>query len=118
VTFDTPDRLVPADPTEKWTVVALSGEIDLSVAPSLRRRIFEAIDRPPARVALDLAHLQFIDSTGLGVLVGALRHARTADGELRLAEPTPAVARVLSVTGLDRVFSVFPTMDEAVADWR
>jgi anti-sigma B factor antagonist len=81
----------------------------------LRARLISATATPPAFIVLDLSQLTFIDSTGLGVLVGAQRRARETGGEVRLAGAAPGVQRVLEVTGLDTVFGVFPSVDDARA---
>ncbi|HEY2428824.1 MAG TPA: STAS domain-containing protein [Acidimicrobiales bacterium] len=97
-----------------WTVLPLEGDIDLASAPALRARLAEATQDPPARVVLDMSQLDFIDSTGLGVLVGTLRRVRGGGGDVRIGGARPGIERVFSVTGLDRVFHLFPTVDEAV----
>lgn len=94
-------------------VLALSGDVDLASASDLRMLLVELGGSAPAFV--DLAELEFIDSTGLGVLVGALRGLRAAGGDLRIAGARAGIARVLSVTGLNRVFEQFLSVDDAMA---
>ena len=96
-----------------WTVLPLAGDIDLSSAPALRAELGGATEVSPARVVLDLSELDFIDSTGLGVLVGALRRVRGGGGDIRLASARSGIERVFVVTGLDRVFRLFPSVEEA-----
>jgi len=96
-----------------WAVLALTGDADLASAVSLRASLTEATATTPSWLVLDLAGLDFIDSTGLGVLVGALRRVRAGGGDLRVAAAPPGIARVFSVTGLDRVFGVYPTVEDA-----
>ena len=98
-----------------WTVVPLSGDIDLASAPTLRARLNELSERRPTRVILDVTNLDFIDSTGLGVLVGALRRVRNDGGDLRVAGARPGIERVFSVTGLDRVFALYPAVNDALS---
>jgi anti-sigma B factor antagonist len=95
-------------------VLPLTGDIDLVTAPVLRAELKERLDRTSSLV-LDLSELHFIDSTGLGVLVGALRRVRTEGGDIRLAGAPSSIRRVFAVTGLDQVFTLFPTVDEAMA---
>jgi len=97
----------------EWAVLALTGDADLASAAPLRITLSEATLTSPSWLVLDLSGLDFIDSTGLGVLVGALRRVRAGGGDLRVAAPQPGIARVFSVTGLDRVFGVFPSVDDA-----
>jgi anti-sigma B factor antagonist len=97
-----------------WAVVPLSGDIDLASASTLRVNLAQATETTPAHVVVDLAKLDFIDSTGLGVLVGVLRRVRSTGGDIRMAAAGPAIERVFAVTGLDRVFRLFRTVEDAV----
>jgi len=97
-----------------WDVLVLSGEADLASAVPLRARLTEATEATPSWLVLDLTDLDFIDSTGLGVLVGALRRVRAGGGDVRVAAAQPGIARVFSVTGLDRVFGLYPSVDDAM----
>jgi anti-sigma B factor antagonist len=108
---------VPADAVTgalTWSVLPLTGDVDLAAAPALRAELKASLDGSPSLV-LDLSALDFIDSTGLGVLVGALRRARSDGGDIRLAALPASIGRVFSVTGLDQVFRVFPTVEAATA---
>ncbi|HUR48323.1 MAG TPA: STAS domain-containing protein [Acidimicrobiales bacterium] len=82
------------------TTVSVSGELDAYTAPQLRKILDEIIDGSVASVVVDLRSTSFIDSTGLGVLVGAARKARSHDGELIVDSPAHSVHRVLQITGL------------------
>ena len=98
------------------TVVEVSGEIDLHSAPQLRAELGRAIEEPsPPRVVLDLSGVSFLDSTGVGVLVGALKRAREAGGALHFCHAQPRVKRVFEITGLIGALPLFPTRDEALA---
>ncbi len=88
---------------EHRTVVRLLGEIDAATSAKLRSALVECVDRD-RDVVVDLAGVRFIDSSGLGVLVGALRRATTAGRRLSLRSPTPSLQRVLDMTGLTGVF--------------
>jgi anti-sigma B factor antagonist len=96
------------------TVVSLAGELDLYNAEDVRAALLECCADEPARLVLDLADVTFIDSTALGVLIEA--RLRLADREaFRLAAPGLETRRSLEVSGLDKHFSVFDTVDEALA---
>lgn len=97
-------------------VVTAVGEVDVSTAPELRQRLHEQPE--DALVVVDLSDVTFLDSTGLGVLVSALKRVREgdADGELRLVVSRPQVTKVLEVTGLSNVFSIYPTLEEALEE--
>jgi len=94
-------------------VLALHGDLDLNTAPSLRLALIEAIDARE-RVVVDLEGVDFIDSAGLGVLLGGRERARGADRELVLVATGRTVLRVLELTGLTRVFELHASVAAAV----
>jgi anti-sigma B factor antagonist len=98
---------------EGTVILAVTGEVDLASAPELRQRLLALAGRGSHRVVVDLTSVSFIDSTGLGVLVSALKRFRSEGGDLRLAVDRPQIAKVLEITGLDTVFVVAPTAAEA-----
>lgn len=106
---------IPDHDTDDWTVLAASGEIDVAAAPGLRERLGELIDGGTTQLVVDLERVDFIDSTGLGVLVGAVRRARSAEGDLRLVCTNTRLLKVFDVTGLGEVFTIAPSVDDALA---
>jgi anti-sigma B factor antagonist len=96
------------------SIVSAKGEIDIATAPALREQLEAAIDRRPDLVVVDLQGVSFMDSTALGVLVGALKRSREADGTMRIVVADARVLKVFEITGLTEVFSIFPTIREAV----
>lgn len=95
-------------------VVALCGELDLSDAPGVAAHLIAAVAAYGPSVIVDLAGLTFIDSCGLGVLARVLRWSRQSGGDLPLAAPQHQVRRVLEVTALIDVFTVYPSVIQAV----
>jgi anti-sigma B factor antagonist len=95
-------------------VLAVSGEIDAFTSPRLRERLTEMMDDGHFRLVVDLEGVEFMDSTGLGVLVACLKRAKEHGGDLSLVCTGPQILRVLSITGLDRVFEVRASLDETV----
>lgn len=91
-----------------YELVIAIGEIDLYTAPRLQSELAAVIASaaPASRVIVDMSGVEFCDSTGMNVLLSCLRQARERGGELELAAPRPAVRKILSVTGLDAVFTV------------
>lgn len=87
-------------------VITLGGELDAFSSRRLRHRLDEVIEAGRSDVVIDLAALDFIDSTALGVLIGARRQARLHGGDVRLQGVTPVARRVFDVTGLSQVFNV------------
>jgi len=95
-------------------VVSVCGEIDLYTAPLLSGALADAV-ACGGRTVVDMSGVEFCDSTGLGVLLSALKQARGNGGELELAAPQPAVRRILEITGLDEVFTVHDAVDVPAA---
>jgi anti-sigma B factor antagonist len=89
-----------------WTVVTARGQLDVATAPRFRQVLSEAQYGGSTRLVVDLDGVEFLDSFGLGVLIGALRRARTHDGELVLACSRERVLHVLEVTRLTEVLDV------------
>jgi anti-sigma B factor antagonist len=102
-------------PVGAWTVVAVAGEIDVATAPRLRKEAIAIVAEGHHRIVLDLEAVDFLDSTGLGVLIGVLRRISTVGGELRLVCSTPRILDLFTLTGLDRVFDLRASVDDATA---
>lgn len=105
---------IPDQTIDGWTVVAASGEIDVATAPRLRERLGGFIEDGDNRLVVDLEDVAFIDSTGLGVLVGAVRRARDRQGDVRLVCTNSRLLKVLGATGLDKVFTIGDSVDGAI----
>ena len=97
------------------TVLAVSGEVDVYTAPALRDRIADLLDSGQHQLVIDLGGVEFLDSTGLGVLVADLTGPVEAGGSLSLVCPQERVLKLFRITGLDEVFTVYSTVDEALA---
>ena len=95
-------------------VVALSGEIDVAAAPELHEALVDELGSVRVTV-VDLAAVTFLDSSGLSVLVTALRRARERGDDVVLCSPTAGVARVLGLAGLLEVFRTFPDRESAAS---
>lgn len=87
-------------------VMAVHGEIDLYTAPRLQAEFTRLLETGPDRVVIDMSGVEFCDSTGVNVLLSALKRLRERGGTLEVAAPRPAVRKILQVTGLDSVFTV------------
>lgn len=98
-----------------WSVVTVAGELDVVGGPDLRQEIMRAVRQGEHRLVLDLTGVDFIDSFGLGVLVGALKRTRLLDGDLRLVVAEPRVRRIFEVCDLDRVFVLHATVESALS---
>ncbi len=97
------------------TVVALCGELDAVDTPVVASRLIAAVVARGPSMIVDLAGLKYISAGGLGVLVRVLHWTRAAGGDLLLAAPQHQVRRLLGATGLTGVFSVYPSVEQAVS---
>jgi anti-sigma B factor antagonist len=99
-----------------WTVVSVGGEIDVYTAPGLRERLNELVASGHYRLVVDMERVDFLDSTGLGVLVGGLKRVRSHDGTLGLVCAQEKILKVFRITGLTKVFPIYATLAQALAD--
>jgi anti-sigma B factor antagonist len=97
-----------------WTVVAVTGELDLASAPKLRQELVRHVAAGHVRIVLDLSGTDFLDSIGLGVIVGAVKRVRAAGGDLVVVVANPRLEQLFSITMLDQILSVAPTFAEAI----
>jgi anti-sigma B factor antagonist len=100
--------------SENAYVISLAGEVDLYTAPEFKQQLLEVITQGARQVVVDFTNTTFIDSTTLGVLVGGIKRLRQNDGELSLVCSDRNITKIFEITGLDRVFSIYETRDEAV----
>jgi anti-sigma B factor antagonist len=107
---------ISTDESTGTHVYKLRGCLDMATAPSVRAALVEVAGEGKRDIAVDLTRLEFLDSTGLGALIGAHRRAIENGGNLRLAVGEGSIARLLNITGLMRVFPVYATLDDALAD--
>jgi anti-sigma B factor antagonist len=101
--------------SEEAYVISLAGEVDLYTAPEFKQQLLEIIGQGGKQVIVDFSNTTFIDSTTLGVLVGGIKRLRTNEGQLSLVCSDRNITKIFEITGLDRVFAIYATRDEAVA---
>lgn len=94
-------------------VVTLAGEVDVYTAPALKEKLVSLIEGGCANVLIDMRDVGFIDSSGLGVLVSALRRAREREGTVRIVCTRESILKIFRITGLDKVFPIFSDVAEA-----
>lgn len=97
------------------TVVDVTGEIDVYTAPTLREKLSALVDAGHRDLVVDLTAVRFMDSTGLGLLVGILKRLRGLDGRLQLVIDSERLLKVFRITALTQVFTIVATVDEALA---
>ncbi|MBA3365667.1 MAG: STAS domain-containing protein [Actinobacteria bacterium] len=96
-------------------VISLAGEVDLYTAPDFKQQLLQVIGDGSKNVVVDFTDTTFIDSTTLGVLVGGVKRLRTNEGQLSLVCSDRNITKIFEITGLDRVFTIYGTLDEALA---
>jgi anti-sigma B factor antagonist len=94
--------------------VEVQGEIDVYTSPRVKETINELIDQGRYNLVINLEGVRYIDSTGLGVLIGALKKVREHDGRILLICTNPQIKKIFNITGLVKIFEIFKTEEEAV----
>ena len=97
------------------TIIEVGGEIDVYTAPKLRDKITELVSDGNYHIVIDMERVDFLDSTGLGVLVGGLKKVRAHDGSLELVCNQDRLLKIFRITGLAKVFTIHPSAEEALA---
>src|SRR3954452_17671204 len=96
-------------------VISLAGEVDLYTAPEVKQQLLEVIGQGAKDVRVDFTNTTFIDSTTPGVLAAGAKRLRSNDGQLSLVCSDRNITKIFEITGLDRVFTIYPTRDDAVS---
>lgn len=98
-----------------FEIIEVGGEIDVYTAPRLREAIVGAIEAGHTRLVVDVEKVEFLDSTGLGVLVGALKKVRADGGTLDIVCTQERILKIFDITGLDKVFGLHTSVARAMA---
>jgi len=98
--------------------LSVAGEADLYTAPELRAALASAIDEGARGVVVDLSKTTFLDSTTLGVLMGAVRRLRASGGEIAIVCRDQRINKIFEITLLDQILAIFDDVDAAVAHLR
>jgi anti-sigma B factor antagonist len=112
--FTAVDLGVQVGERDGWAVVRAHGDLDLTTAPRLREHVVQIVTGGQARIILDVEGVEFVDSTGLGVLVGLLKRARSQGGDLRLVSTRPSLRKILELTALDRALPLSADVSTAL----
>ncbi len=97
------------------TVVDVAGEVDVYTAPKLREQLVTLVDSGHIDIVVNMERVEFLDSTGLGVLVGGLKRVKSREGSLRLVCTQERILKIFRITGLTKVFPIHASVDEAVS---
>ena len=98
-----------------FAVLDVGGEIDVYTAPKLREKLIELVSDGAYHLIVDLEKVDFLDSTGLGVLVGGLKRVRNHDGSLQLVCTQEKILKIFRITGLTKVFPIHASVADAMA---
>jgi anti-sigma B factor antagonist len=96
-------------------ILTVGGEVDVYTAPKLREKLIELVSDGSYNLVVDLENVDFLDSTGLGVLVGGLKRVRNHDGSLQLVCTQEKILKIFRITGLTKVFPIHSSVQDAMA---
>jgi anti-sigma B factor antagonist len=109
------DLEVDVQERDRWSVVSLRGEIDVYTAPRLRQALIDLVEGGKTNILVDMSKVDFLDSTGLGVLVGGLKRVKAQDGSLEIVATQDKILKIFEITGLSKVFPIHESVDAAVS---
>src|SRR5947208_10948470 len=98
------------------SVIALRGEIDVYTAPLLRQKIVDLVDAGSLNIVVDMEKVDFLDSTGLGVLVEGLKRVRTRNGNLSIVVTQDKILKIFDITGLNKAFPIHGSLEDALKE--
>ena len=97
-------------------LIELEGEVDVYTAPQLKQQMISLLEQGHKEMVVDLTKVEYLDSTALGVMIGGLKRVRERDGNLSLICPSARIRRVFEITGLDKIFDIYNSEEEAKAE--
>lgn len=95
-------------------VIVLEGEVDVYTAPKLKSRLIDLVDEGKYNIVIDLQKVEFMDSSGLGVLVGGLKRVKSHQGSISLVVTQENILKIFRITGLVKVFPIYASEEEAI----
>jgi len=107
-------RVETRNPREGVAVIGLGGEVDVYTSPRLKQEILDLLNGGTSKLVVDLSGVEYLDSTGLGVLIGGLKRARERDGDLKLICDNLRILRIFEITGLTKIFDIYRSEAEAL----
>ncbi|MBI3947066.1 MAG: STAS domain-containing protein [Armatimonadetes bacterium] len=105
---------VNVERADKVTIVDLVGELDAYTSLEVRETVVRLIEEGARDIIINLEKVDFIDSVGLGTLVGCLKRTAEHGGTISLVCANPQIQKVFDITGLSKIFAIYPTRDEAI----
>jgi len=107
-------RVETQRPREGVAVISLGGEVDVYTSPRVKQEVVDLLNNGTHKLVVDLSGVEYLDSTGLGVLIGGLKRARERDGDLKLVCDNLRILRIFEITGLTKIFDIHRTEAEAL----
>lgn len=107
-------RVETQRPREGVAVISLGGEVDVYTSPRVKQEVVDLLNNGTHKMVVDLSGVEYLDSTGLGVLIGGLKRARERDGDLKLVCDNLRILRIFEITGLTKIFDIHRTEAEAL----
>jgi anti-sigma B factor antagonist len=107
-------RVETRNPREGVAVIALGGEADVYTSPRIKQEIVDLLNNGTHKLVVDLTGVEYLDSTGLGVLIGGLKRPRARDGDLKLICDNLRILRIFEITGLTKIFDIYRSESEAL----
>jgi anti-sigma B factor antagonist len=108
---------IDVTPSGGLTVVMPRGDLDMAAADQMKRTLTELVDKGQSKLLMDLGDVSYIDSSGMGALVAAMKHARSRGGDLRLCALQDDVRAIFELTRLIKAVTVHGTRQEALGSW-
>ena len=108
-------KVTPRSLTNNVQALDLEGEVDVYTAPVLRQAIVDQVEAGVKHLVINLSRVEYLDSTGLGILIGGVKRLKEQGGSLKLAGPSARITRIFEITGLNKIFDVFASEQDALA---
>ena len=108
-------KVTPRRINETSQALDLEGEVDVYTAPLLRQEIMDQVDSGVKHLLVNLEKVEYLDSTGLGILIGGVKRMKEQEGSLKLIGPSARITRIFEITGLNRIFDVYADEQSALS---
>ena len=108
-------RVETRSPRPGVAIIALIGEVDVYTSPKVKQEIVDLLNNGTHKLVVDLTGVEYLDSTGLGVLIGGLKRAREREGDLKLVCDNTRILRIFEITGLTKIFDIHRSDADALA---
>jgi len=108
-------KVTPRRVDDSTQALDLEGEVDVYTAPILRQEIMDQVDAGVKSLLVNLEKVEYLDSTGLGILIGGVKRMKEQGGAMKLVGPSARITRIFEITGLNRIFDVYASESDALA---